>query len=131
MTIRILDVNEAPSSLATVSLSIAENSVSGSQVGAGPLSASDVDSPSYTRLTWAVTFAGPNATDPVVVAHVGPYTGSEGAFRLRFYVDEPDGTSTATSVQWVLSTSTDPLNERGYLMEWTDAGVVDFKGTGD
>lgn len=56
-------------------------------------------------------------------ARVGPYTTSTGAFRLRFNVEEPDGSSTAVSVDWVVSTSTDPMNTGAYLVDWTDAGV--------
>jgi hypothetical protein len=60
VTVQLLDVNEAPTAPATVSLTIAENSVSGTQVGS-TLAASDVDSASYTRLTWAVTSNGPSS----------------------------------------------------------------------
>jgi hypothetical protein len=71
IAVRVLDVNEAPVATPVVALTIAENSVSGTQVGASPLAAVDVDSPSYTRLTWAMSQPGPSSASVFTINAAG------------------------------------------------------------
>jgi hypothetical protein len=105
VTVQLLDVNEAPSAPAAVTLTIPENRPPGTQVGAGALAASDPDSPSYTRLTWAVTATGPSAgsfftvtSSGVVSLLASPNFESQSSFSFTVTVTDQGGLDASTVV---------------------------------
>jgi hypothetical protein len=121
ITVQLLDVNEAPTAPATVSLSVAENSVSGTQVGVTALNASDVDSASYTRLTWAITATGPSAASFFTVTSGGvvsliasPNFESQSVFTFTATVTDQGGLSASSAVTvTILNVNERPVLDSG------------------
>ncbi len=118
VTVRVLDVNEAPTAPGSVSLSVPENSPSGTQVGTSALNATDPDSVSYTRLTWSMTSSGPSAASFFTLNSAGvvsliapPNFESQSVFTFVATVTDQGGLSASSAVTVTITN----VNERPVL----------------